>query len=78
MDLFEIAQHLEVRHLVADGGRAHAEVVFPRECPRADRLSGLDVILDNRLEHPLFPGVKLILHALPSLRVDSPVSTQQV
>ena len=69
MQLLEIPEHLEVCHLVADGRRTDAEVILARQCPRADRLCRLDVIIDNCLQHALLAFIKFILH-LPAPFLD--------
>jgi len=56
--LHEIAPRFELRHLVADRRRAHAEVVLLSERDRADRLRRVDVFVHDGCEDEGFALVE--------------------
>ena len=55
----EQPQILQVGHHVADGGRRQRNAHAPGQGPRADRLPGFHVALDDRPEHVAGTGVQL-------------------
>ena len=61
--MLQIAEHLEIRHLISNGRGADAEIVFLRERPRADRLSRCDIIIDNRPQDLTFSRVQIVRHS---------------
>ena len=56
----EVALVLQLAHGVADRGRGHAEAEPAGDRLAPGRLRGLDVGLDDRLEHPQFPVGQLV------------------
>ena len=57
----EVALLLQLAHGVANGGRGHPEPEPPRDGLAAGGLGGLDVGLDDRLEHPDLAVVQSVM-----------------
>ena len=68
--LHEVAARLQLRHLVAHRRRADAKVVLLGRACRADRLRGVDVLVNDRRQDEVLPLVEFAL-SRSSLEVSS-------
>ena len=58
VQLLEVAQHLQIRHFIANRCRTHTQIVFPGNGTRAHGLRRGNIIINDRLQNPLLTFIE--------------------